>query len=103
MTLFNMYAGMKFFDRPDSWYEPDDEEDFDEIALNWICENTNMPASMIDVELMEDVIDRLKCHDDSLLSADFIAEINNWFDDYVKNCEDEQEYLKQIQREERGE
>ena len=57
--LQNKYAGMRFVGRPDSWYEPDDEPDWDvarEIVAAWIDENTTIPETSLSDDDLDPIV-----------------------------------------------
>lgn len=104
MSLGNMYAGMKFVGRPDSWYEPDDDSAYEkaiEFAHDWLEDNTDLPGSMYTNELLDEIANAYLSDEDGP-GMGRAEEINEWFADYVKACEDKDDW-KQIEREERGE
>ena len=58
MSLGNSYAGMRIVGRSDSWYEPDDDCAFEkacEFVATWIDENTTIPDSSIDNNMVDPI------------------------------------------------
>ena len=104
MSLGNMYAGMKFVGRPDSWYEPDDDSAYEaacEFAWGWLEDNTDLPEAWYSQELIDEIANEYLA-DDEGPGMGRAEEINEWYADYIKACEDKNDW-KQIEREERGE
>lgn len=102
--LGNMYAGMKFVGRPDSWYEPDDDKEWEEatqFAWDWLEDNTDLPESMYSRDLIDEIANAYLSDDDGP-GLGRAEEINEWYADYIKACTDADDW-KQIEWEERGE
>jgi hypothetical protein len=75
MSLGNSYAGMRIMGRSDSWYEPDDDSAFEkacEFVATWIDENTTIPDSSIDNDMVDPIA--LEYLDDPEVLTDGLAE-----------------------------
>jgi hypothetical protein len=75
MSLGNSYAGMRIMGRSDSWYEPDDDSAFEkacEFVATWIDENTTIPDSSIDNDMVDPIA--LEYLDDPECLTDGLAE-----------------------------
>jgi hypothetical protein len=89
MSLGNSYAGMCIVGRNDSWYEPDDDSAFEkacEFVATWIDENTTIPDSSIDNDMVDPIareyLDNPDCLDEAL-AEDLQAAWN----EYCERCD----------------